>query len=273
MIRPGLVSITFRALPAANVLELTARSGLSSIEWGGDRHCPHGDLATARSLGRQTRDAGIAVAAYGSYYRLGHESDRDVPLFNTVLATALALESPRIRVWAGRRSPAMADAAYRRRIVRDALRVASVAADQGVEIVTEYHVGTLTETTESTKAFFDAADHPNLYTLWQPPPGPVGMARRDSLQQVRSRLRGLHVFTWQTTCDGIAQRLSLAAGASEWQDWLDLASQTGQQLDALIEFVRDDSPGQLLEDADTLKKWLEPINQSKETTRCDRKYP
>ena len=40
--RPGLVSVTFRALPADEVLRLMLRSGLGCIEWGGDVHVPPG---------------------------------------------------------------------------------------------------------------------------------------------------------------------------------------------------------------------------------------
>ncbi len=108
MIRPGLVSITFRKLTPQDVVQLAARAGLEGIEWGGDIHVPHGDVAIARQTGKITRDAGLEVAAYGSYYRLGTD---DGPLFPAVLDSAVALGADKIRVWAGNAS-ADADEAF-----------------------------------------------------------------------------------------------------------------------------------------------------------------
>jgi hypothetical protein len=51
---PGLVSITFRALPPADIIRLTAECGLQAIEWGADVHVPPGDLAGARRVGAET---------------------------------------------------------------------------------------------------------------------------------------------------------------------------------------------------------------------------
>jgi 3-dehydroshikimate dehydratase len=45
MIHPGLVSVTFRKLTPVEVAGLVKKGGLKSIEWGGDIHVPHGDLA------------------------------------------------------------------------------------------------------------------------------------------------------------------------------------------------------------------------------------
>ena len=71
MIYSGLVSVTFRALSPAEIVELVARAGLEGIEWGGDVHAPHGDVARARDVYRRTVDAGLAIPSYGSYYRPG----------------------------------------------------------------------------------------------------------------------------------------------------------------------------------------------------------
>ena len=71
MIRGGLVSITFRKLSARAIIELVTRADLTGIEWGGDVHVPHGEINTAREIAQMTQAAGLLVAAYGSYYRVG----------------------------------------------------------------------------------------------------------------------------------------------------------------------------------------------------------
>ena len=111
--KPGLVSITFRGLTPQQIINGAVDAGVEGIEWGGDVHVPHGELATAREVAERTRDAGLAVSSYGSYYRF-NESDVQ---FSHVLATAVALGAPVIRVWAGRQGSADADAAEWPRII------------------------------------------------------------------------------------------------------------------------------------------------------------
>ncbi|MBD3315040.1 MAG: sugar phosphate isomerase/epimerase, partial [Chitinivibrionales bacterium] len=88
MLIPGLVSITFRRLSPSRIVGCAHGAGLASVEWGGDIHAPPGDLARAREVGSMTREAGLAVAAYGSYYRVG-ENEGGGLTFESVLETAL----------------------------------------------------------------------------------------------------------------------------------------------------------------------------------------
>ena len=69
----GLVSITFRQLTPEQIVDLVAETGLAAIEWGGDVHVPHGEVAPARDVRRRTEEAGLIVASYGSYLRVGHD--------------------------------------------------------------------------------------------------------------------------------------------------------------------------------------------------------
>ena len=89
MIHPGLVSVTFRQLAPRTIVDLVAEAGLWGIEWGGDVHAPVGDLHIAREVRAMTLDAGLAVAAYGSYFRFRPDDS-----FERVLETAIALGAP-----------------------------------------------------------------------------------------------------------------------------------------------------------------------------------
>src|SRR5687768_14765950 len=64
-IQPGLVSVTFRKLSPAEVVRVAVDAGLTSIEWGGDIHVPHGDLARAKEVAAMTTEAGLSASAYG----------------------------------------------------------------------------------------------------------------------------------------------------------------------------------------------------------------
>ncbi|MBC8139296.1 MAG: TIM barrel protein, partial [Fibrella sp.] len=145
VLRPGLCSVTLRQHSATEVIRLAREAGLEGIEWGGDIHVPPGESALAQRVGKQTRAAGLAVISYGSYYRLAH-SETDGMAFASVLETALALQAPVIRVWAGTKSPEKTTKPEQAAIIADASRVATLAESAGVRVALEFHANTLTET-------------------------------------------------------------------------------------------------------------------------------
>jgi 3-dehydroshikimate dehydratase len=252
MLLSGLVSITFRALSPEEIIRLTVQAGLQVIEWGGDIHVPAGDTRRAREVGGWTRDAGLLVSAYGSYYRLGDTTEKAVP-FDRVLASAAALGAPTIRVWVGTKGSAACSDEERQRVIDDALRVADLAARSGITISLEYHADTLTDTRESVRALLTELAHPNIEFLWQPSNGESVQACVDRLHEVLPRVRNVHVFHWWPTA---RERLPLSEGEARWRTYVDIVRETGRTTDLLLEFVANDSPAQLLEDAATLQRLL-----------------
>jgi 3-dehydroshikimate dehydratase len=253
MLIPGLVSITFRPLSPEEIIRLVAQAGVQAIEWGGDVHVPPGEIDRAREVGRWTREAGLMVAAYGSYYRLGG-GGKDTAPFERVLASAVALGAPTIRVWAGRKGSADCSPQERRAIIDDALRVAEMAGRSGITICLEYHGGTLTDTRASVRSLLDEMTHPNVEFLWQPSDGEPVEACVDRLVDVLPRLRNVHVFHWGPA---VHDRNSLVKGEARWRAYIDLVRQTGRPVDFLLEFVLGDSTEQFLADAATLRHFLE----------------
>lgn len=252
--KSGLVSVTFRELSPSRIVELVAQGGLDGIEWGGDVHAPHGDLETAAQVARLTRDAGLEVLAYGSYYRVCESND--LP-FERVIASADALGAPLIRIWAGRGEFSEMNDDYRQRVALQTQQLADRAGDAGLILAFEYHRKTLTETAESAQRLLELVDRPNVKCLWQPDPG-LSVEQNDAaLRTVLPWLTNLHVFSW----DSEGTRLPLAAGESWWSQYLDTAS-TAPPSDtpggraALIEFVADAETEQFLADARTLRSWL-----------------
>jgi sugar phosphate isomerase/epimerase len=246
---PGLVSITFRQLSPAEIVSLARKAQLQEIEWGGDIHVPHGDIARARQVGAMTCDAGLSVAAYGSYYAAGASSPQVA--FEQVLETAVALGAPLIRVWAGREGSAAADAAARQRVVADTAWICDLAAEAGVTIAFEYHGGTLTDTPASARALLTAVNRPNLRSLWQPLGDADPAGRALVIEEILPWLSNIHVFYWPS-----ARRAPLSEGAGQWQAALTAAARGNRPTGLLLEFVADDSPEQFLSDAATLRRWL-----------------
>lgn len=252
MIYGGLVSVTFRALSPGEVVDLVAQAGLSAIEWGGDVHVPHGDVACAREVARRTVDAGLAVCAYGSYYRAG---TGEPPAFEAVIESALALGAPLVRVWAGRRGSADADAATWKAVVEDSQRILALAQQAGLGVAYEFHNHTLTDTNASALRLLGQvapsgpASDPSggLSSYWQPLGGMDEPARLEGLRAVRPWLSHVHVQQG---------RRPLSEGADVWLPRLEMVRGTGRDHGALIEFVQDDAPEAFLRDAETLLEWL-----------------
>lgn len=255
-LRTGLVSVTFRQLAPARIVDLVRKAGLACIEWGGDVHVPHGDLHRAREVRRMTEDAGLRVSAYGSYYRVWPVEPCP---FEQVLETALELGAPLVRVWAGKTASAGSSPEHRRGVAVEARRTAALAADAGAAVAFEYHNGTLTDTAESALELVREIDHPNMGLYWQPRPELDAAQNLAALRAVLPWLRSLHVFQWQVNPLRPNEyiRRPLREGAKEWQQYLNAAATDPRaDHDALVEFVRDDSADAMLEDAQALKEWV-----------------
>lgn len=270
---PGLASVTFRALSPDAILSLCQVTGLAAIEWGGDLHVPHGDEAAARRVARMSGDAGVRIVSYGSYYRLGCP-DSVAGGFPPVLASALALGAPAIRVWAGRRMPDGREDPALPVAADDFLRVCEAAAAHGVAISTEWHRGTLNDGPEAHRALFDRLPTGLGRSHWQPDPGLSREANAAILSGIGARLLHLHVFHWAP--DG--RRLFLREGRPDWARYLAAASGTGTgpgpdplaadaglahanvadpRSAALLEFVPGDDPAVLAGEAETLRAFAE----------------
>lgn len=256
MFKTGLVSITFRQLMPKEIIELVVQAGLAGIEWGGDIHVPHGDVAQATSVQQWTADAGLVVAAYGSYYRVGHPESGP---FEAVLASAVALSTPLIRVWAGKQGTDTTDAAYFDQVVADSCEIAALAAQAGVDIAYEFHANTLTDTHDGTRRLLNAVNQNgchNIYSYWQPPRFSVVEENLAAIETIKPWQSHVHLFSWHPES---GERLALAELESDWLCYLEALVEPEQTRFALLEFVVDNEPENFLRDAGTLKRWLQKV--------------
>lgn len=252
--RAGLCSVTFRGLPAEDVLALAVDARLDGIEWGGDVHVPPGALEVADRLARRCRDAGVAIPSYGSYLVAG-ELDQPV---SAVLDTAQTLGASTVRVWAGLAGPADADAPTCQRVAGHLASLVSRASARGLDVAVEFHEGTLSETAASTlELFADVADN-RLRSYWQPRAGaPVDRSLAE-LDGLGDRVAHLHVFWWHQ--DGT--RCPLADGTPLWTSAFERTAAlgpigpAGRERFAFLEFVADDDVDAFRRDASTLRRLL-----------------
>lgn len=253
MIIPGLVSITFRQLKPPEIIDLVLRAGLSAIEWGADLHVPHGDIDSARHVRKMTTDAGLTIPTYGSYYRLGQSQTEGLD-FEKVLETALELNAPAIRIWAGTIGSKDADQNYRSRIIEESQKIADLAAKENITIAYEYHRRTLTDELDSAKDLLENVDRQNVRTFWQPSPGRDPQICLAEIDALIDRITSVHVFQWTTEQ---AIRHPLSDGIDIWKQYLTRIAATGRTHPAMIEFVVDNKPQNFLADAKTLKQIIQ----------------
>lgn len=237
--KKGLVSITFRQKSPEEVIELVKSAGLTAIEWGGDVQVPHGDIEIAKRVGELTRESGIDVVSYGSYYNYhayyyDHSKDST---FEGTLNSAIALGTKIIRVWAGIKNFDETTEEERKPIY-DNLKYAVEKADKhGITIATEFHPNTLTNTPEGAEETL--ANVPGLKTYWQP----------------------LYDRSLETECEIIKKfgkdivnahlpgRATLAAIKDRIGVYIEHLEKYTNSHSLLIEFVKDGNVEQFFEDA------------------------
>nr|WP_314458700.1 TIM barrel protein [uncultured Clostridium sp.] len=249
MIIPGMVSATFRDKSVERILTLCRQAGLSAVEWSENAHVFPGDRRGSEQLYEKTRDAGLLVAAYGSYYRLGEYQDPEAVFVRTA-ESAAALKAPVIRIWAGTRpSAAVGDKEFVR-LAGEAAVVAQIASDYGMKAAFEWHKDTLTDTNQSAARLLHASGHDNLYCLWQPTADLTMEERLYGLDLLSDRILNLHIYYWKN-----GEKRPLEEGKEKWLQYLKHADRTVPRY-GLLEFVRNAAEEQFLEDAAALHRIL-----------------
>ncbi|MBI2440463.1 MAG: TIM barrel protein [Lentisphaerae bacterium] len=167
---------------------------------------------------------------------------------------------------------------YRRRLADITRELADQAKRRRLDLAFEFHGGTLTDTVDSTLALLSAINHPNVKTYWQPSPPacnamrsiagrqslrssvaggvPAGIPIEDcaeGLKRVLPWLANIHVGSWSSDWK---ERRALSENEAAWQRFLNIAAVTGRDHFALLEFVCNDDPAVLGQDAATLKQLL-----------------
>ena len=258
MIRPGLCSVTFRALTPEAVIDLAARTGVAAIEWGGDTHVPPGNADLAARVRAICAERGVLPASYGSYVRAGTPGCcKD---FDAVLATAEILGAGNIRVWAGTARRDEAGEAAFADTARDLGQMARAAEARGITVSVEYHRNSLTEEAEDARALMRAADDDNLFSYWQPVPGRGRTRWLEELRMLQPWLGDLHVFHWIMTETG-QERRPLAEGLADWHAlfaaWTP-APHWPHPRTGFLEFVREDTAEQFRDDIGHLHALCSP---------------
>lgn len=245
--KTSLTSVTFRQKSIEEIVDLVAQAGLDAIEWGGDVHVPPTDPAAAEKALKLCKEKGIAVSAFGSYYRCGENED-----FSPILETALRLETKVIRVWAGNHGSAVCPPETRAQINAALAKAVALAKEAGCIVATEYHPNTLTDDLDSALQLLE--DVPGLYTYWQPATQIPRAPGYDSyaLEKLGKRCVNVHAFHRNNK----NEKVPIADAFDKWVQHVRDLEKFCAVGHVAIEFVKDDAAEYFLEDAKTLKAIL-----------------
>lgn len=247
MINMGLTSVTFRKIEPLQIILLAKNAGVKSIEWGADVHVPPDDIVNARRVCHTTKEAGLEVAGYGSYFVAGKQEPEE---FEMILQTAVALEAPVIRIWAGWESSQTADITYVKKVIECTRIICDMAAERGILVAYEYHQGTLTDDASHAVKMIHEIGRDNMRLYWQPDFRISHSDNCEALRVVLPYLQNVHVFYLGSD----RKRLPLKQGDKEWHAYAKLLENTPNVSNVLLEFVKDDSMDQFVQDVQSLKK-------------------
>ncbi len=243
--KTGLTSVTFRKLPAEEIIALAREAGLDGIEWGSDVHVPEGNTALAKEIAEKTRKAGLEVLSYGSYFFLGAGMD-----FAPFLDSAVALGAKTVRVWGGKRERGeMSDAEYLE-FVEETRKIGKMAQELGITVAFEFHGHSITATALDAVKLISDVGLPSVRLYWQTVLGATREENLENLRKVAPYLTNVHVFHYT----GNKQELLCDAGGSEsWAEYVSELSEIGGDRALIIEFTKGGLRESFLSDARTLR--------------------
>lgn len=248
----GLCSITFAEKKTKEIIEIAKEAGLETIEWWGKNHVPTGNTANAKEVKKMTEEAGLSVSSYGSYYKIGSGDD-----FEEVIEAAKALDTKVIRVWAGEKGSEETTDEEFQSIIEESNQLARLAQKEDMSIHYEYHNGSLTDTPESAKRLMKNVDEPNIFMYWQPNESLSVEERAESLEFLGKWVTNVHVFHWTD----FYNRFELSEGSDAWVAYIKALNEHAPHLNNyLFEFVKGDSPDQLVKDVQSFKSILAESN-------------
>lgn len=254
MIKSGLVSVSFRQSSCEEIISLAKNAKLTCIEWGGDVHVPAGNIEKASEIYKKTTEAGLEIAAYGSYYKLGIYSNY-IKEFKTVLETAVNLHVPVIRIWAGTEASSKIDSVKRKSLVFEAKDIAKLASEHGITVVFECHRNTLTDDFRSSLSLMEEIDMPNVKMYFQPNEERDFEYNKKALETLLPYVVNTHVFNWPEP--GVKKPLNDAQ--KEWTEYIRILSDDSCEHCCLLEFMPDDRTESLKEEAATLNEIIKEL--------------
>ncbi|HEY3415402.1 MAG TPA: TIM barrel protein [Armatimonadota bacterium] len=242
MVRVGLCTVSFSTVSVDEALAIAAGAGAPGIELWGRGHlpedAPHKEVARVQRL---IESQGLEIAAYGSYARAGDAawtSER----FAGIIARAVDLGAPRIRVWAGATGSADAQPDDWTQAAATLTAWGELAAARGVQLVVERHNNSLTDFGDAALRLFTLIPHPAVRLNYQAPYPWTEQAYcaelADDLRRYLPLSAHMHVQNFTRRDDGLVQ-VPVAEGLINFAMYDPLLAEAQFDGWAMLEFLPD----------------------------------
>lgn len=251
MNRIGVCTVAFKTLKIRQIAEMAAGAGAEGLEiWGQPPHVPYPlDQRACESIRTDAADAGLEIAAFGSYYKPGDDvafngialdAENQVGLA-TLLGTAI------IRIWAGTKNGEDTSADERGMVIDGIRKFADVAGDAGISVVLERHGNSLTHGWDAPEHVIEEVGRDNVSLNYQVthPAAPDDLAARGAADYRRLLpiSSHAHIQNHRRAESGLSRcyldeglvdyaGLGRAAAEAEYRGWF------------MIEFLPDDLEGE-----------------------------
>lgn len=241
MFNTGLVSISFRSLPAERIIALAHECGLSAIEWGSDVHAPFCNPERLKVIKAEMDRFGLYTSSYGTYFRIGENSTNE--LYDYISAASI-LGTKTLRLWCGRKNYGDMSEPERRIIIEESKAAARIAESSGVRFCLECHNKTFTNCLDGALDVMKSVSSEAFRMYWQPSHLTDEQTNLEYAKAIASYTVNIHVFNHTEN-----EKHPLSAGIHKWQKYLSFFD--GSQ-HLLLEFMPDNSPDSLRDEAKTL---------------------
>ncbi len=240
----GLTSVTFRPKTIEEVFAYAKEAGIECIEWGVcDNHIILMSEERANKINTLSKEYGIYTSSLGAY---AYMYDLDEALSS--LKTAVMINAPVVRVWAGKEGSDEYTPENYETIVKNTKAVAEEAKKHNIKIAFEFHRKSLTDTPESAVKLIKDIGMENVGLYWQPSFTHSKEENIKRFDMVKPYCVGhLHIFNYTPErayqpLEEIKENLIAYYSDIKNTDYI-----------VMIEFVKDGSLESLVADAKTLK--------------------
>jgi sugar phosphate isomerase/epimerase len=243
MFESGLVSVSFRPLEPAAVVELCSANGLGYIEWGSDVHAPCEDTEKLREIVRLQNKHAIICSSYGTYFRIGVDAVEDIYPY---IQAAKILGTDILRLWCGDKNYTDMSAQERDFIISESKKLARIAEENGVTLCMECHNKTFTNCLSGAIELMEAVDSPCFRMYWQPNQFRTLEENLEYAEKIAKYTKVIHVFNWEGK-----EKYPLCQAIEIWKRYLSFFDGS-QKL--LLEFMPDGKPESLGAEAGALMR-------------------
>lgn len=247
MYKLGLASIAFRQLSVEDILTAAKAAKLSYVEWGSDIHAPKDDVENLDRIVRLTREAGLQISSYGTYFNILRNEPEELIDY---IHAAKRLGTSILRIWCAG-NPNKLSREEILPLYEKCRQIAKIAEAHDVLVCAECHNDNLTDNKESSLELLQSVNSPAFRMYWQPNPYHTDAENEAFAKAVSAYAVNVHVYNWQQR-----ERLPLAQAADAWRQYV---RALGEDHVYLLEHFQNDDPALLAPEAEAFRQILATV--------------